>query len=242
MITKRQNVFETNSSSSHSLTIKSGENWDTITPDQDGVIYLYGDEFGWGWDKHNDALTKANYYAVDNQYNEEKLELLKKVIQDYTNCDVVIEINDSSYAYIDHESCGTTNQIYTEDDLRQFIFNKASWLFIGNDNGCAPNKFYDDPSLPYTHKVIIELPGDDPLVWDLQSYPEDIQSVVRDMISDVRFNATKNIWENRPHYWSGSELYFDYCWGSFNEEDSSIKMTSRDSDKEIILNYKIIKL
>lgn len=50
----RQQVFETNSSSSHSLTIAStGELLDTLG--QDGIITLNSQEFGWGIAEHDDA-------------------------------------------------------------------------------------------------------------------------------------------------------------------------------------------
>ena len=244
MITKRQGVFETNSSSSHSLTIKYGEEWDTITPDFDGVITLNGDEFGWGWDKYNDAFTKANYFAVDNQHNEERIELLRKVIKDYTNCnDVVIEISEG--AYIDHESYGTTSEIYTEDQLRQFIFNKASWLFIGNDNGGAPNKFYDDPNLPYTHQVRIDLPDGQVLTWDLQGIESiNIEEIIGNMMDDVIFIKSKNQWIQDEYYWRHSETYYQYLYDSVDEETETFEMAERfnkDSD-HITLNYKFIEL
>lgn len=138
MITKRQSVFETNSSSSHSLTIGCGKNWDTINLDQDNNIILEGGEFGWGYEEYYDALTKANYYAVDNRGYEENLELLTKVLKEYTNCnEVIFNFDLDSYydSYIDHQSSGLTREeIYTEDDLKNFIFNRSSILIIDNDN------------------------------------------------------------------------------------------------------------
>ena len=67
----RSNVFETNSSSSHSITISNSNIvLDTILPDKDGIIYLNGGEFGWEYDRHYSALTKANYCAIACHYHD----------------------------------------------------------------------------------------------------------------------------------------------------------------------------
>lgn len=139
-MTVRKSIFETNSSSSHSITIETGGSlWDTIAPDIDGVIWIIGDEFGWGYDEFNDAETKANYAALDFYYcgEEDRLNMLKEVIEDYTGYPVEIDINlDSNYlVYIDHQSIGTAcYELYTKEDIKNFIFNKNSILYIDNDN------------------------------------------------------------------------------------------------------------
>jgi len=62
----RTNVFETNSSSCHSLVVAETPNFNyTIIPDKDGLITLDGDSYGGGDGKeYTDALTKANYVAT----------------------------------------------------------------------------------------------------------------------------------------------------------------------------------
>ena len=69
MKTIRKNCFETNSSSTHSLCITTEDKYLQLVPNSDGSIVLTGGEFGWGWDKFNDPLTKANYCALDNLHN-----------------------------------------------------------------------------------------------------------------------------------------------------------------------------
>jgi len=53
----RQSVFETNSSSAHSISLgkDTGKQFllDTLYPDQNGTITLTGGEFGWDWFKEN---------------------------------------------------------------------------------------------------------------------------------------------------------------------------------------------
>ena len=146
----RQQVFETNSSSSHSISIAMADPntvLDTMTPDEDGLIVLVGGEWGWKRDTHHDAWTKANYCARDISWQGsgkeilewpsiEKRDMLIKVIKDQTGCTNVIfdalRINDG---YIDHQSSGTTDEAFaSHETLRQFIFNHNSYLETDNDN------------------------------------------------------------------------------------------------------------
>lgn len=57
----RLGVFETNSSSTHSLTIDGGQ----FEPDhmfvEDGVLEIHPGKFGWEWRDYRDAHTKASY-------------------------------------------------------------------------------------------------------------------------------------------------------------------------------------
>jgi hypothetical protein len=140
----RRGVFETNSSSTHSITISEGvlndEMLDTIIPNEDGVITLTGGEFGWEVEEYNDALTKANYCAIDNAYDEEKMEMLNQVIEEQTGARLVVhEFDDNwgspNWSYIDHQSRGTSDEAFeSKEVLRQFIFNKNSILYTDNDN------------------------------------------------------------------------------------------------------------
>lgn len=138
--TIRKKVFETNSSSSHSITIEVGGKWDNIPLNQYRNITLNGGEFGWEQKRYRDALTKANYCAVDQLNNEDHLDMLKRVIKDYTNCnDVIINISrdwDDDYrSYIDHQSIGTSDNAFIDKEtLKNFIFNKNSYLETDNDN------------------------------------------------------------------------------------------------------------
>ena len=131
-ITVRKSVFETNISSSHSITIKNGGEWDNIGPGENGVIIVQGDEFGWGYEEYNYAYAKASYCATACQYDKyTRTELLKKVIEDYTGYPTEIY----SDGYIDHQSSDVADEIFeSEENLRNFIFNKASVLIIDNDN------------------------------------------------------------------------------------------------------------
>jgi hypothetical protein len=155
----RKGVFETNSSSCHSISIADETKefvLDTIYPDQDGVIELEGGQFGRGWFKHNDALTKANYAAVSFMNDEKLLGLLTKILKDQTGADEVKYTMSDDYnknwSYIDHESQGLVP--IGEVELKNFIFNKNSWLFGGNDNQIPDPTFYHVPEFKDNRMIV----------------------------------------------------------------------------------------
>jgi len=145
----RHSVFETNSSSTHSISISSESNgiYETIEP-VDGVITLIGGEFGWAWDQYNSAMVKANYaaiYAMSNGLTE----MLTDILKEHTGAKEVVlsfsnDYDSDHYSYIDHQShdcCGAA--FLSKESLKDFIFNPKSWLFTGNDNEEAHPNFYD---------------------------------------------------------------------------------------------------
>jgi hypothetical protein len=141
----RKGVFETNSSSSHSISLAKEDKQfvlDTLYPDQHGVVRIHGGQYGWEWFKHNDAETKASYVAQSFANQSDKLELFAEVIKTQTGADDVqfIGLDDG---YIDHDSYGVAPN--SADDIRNFIFNKNSWLFGGNDNSTPAPEFYQVP-------------------------------------------------------------------------------------------------
>lgn len=160
----RIGVFESNSSSSHSISIaKGGMDFvmDTIYPDQDGKIWVFGCEFGWGWEKFNDSMTKLAYVFQDQDSNYH--DMILEVVKEQTGALEVIF--DEAGGYIDHDGCGTAHEACADKEtLCQFIFNKNSWLFIGNDNTHPDPMFYDVPEfkggrqiLPrYNFELVIE--------------------------------------------------------------------------------------
>lgn len=148
----RQSVFETNSSSAHSISLgkDTGKQFllETLYPDQNGIITLTGGEFGWEWFKENNAFEKANYAAVASMNDDSFREILIQVIKDQTGCEAIIfyfsdEYSGPNWSYIDHDSVGTCPTDY--EGLKDFIFNKNSWLFGGNDNTSPDPTFYYVP-------------------------------------------------------------------------------------------------
>jgi hypothetical protein len=141
MKTVRHNTFETNSSSSHSLTI-SGK---VIRPSKlkDTNTYtIYGGEYGWGYETYSDPVSKISYTAVEalSTNNETLKDWLEEIIKEmYKVDDVVYEFstdyNGPNHSYIDHQSYGTVaDSVSSKDDLEHFLFGDNSVLTIDNDN------------------------------------------------------------------------------------------------------------
>jgi len=99
----------------------------------------------------------------DNQHDDYWMDLIKEVVMKQTGAtEVIFEEGDG---YIDHDGVGTTGDIRGDrDEVRNFIFNKNSWLFIGNDNSGPGPTFFHVPEfkdgkmiLPeYKYELIIE--------------------------------------------------------------------------------------
>lgn len=145
----RSSVFETNSSSSHSISISSTGAIDTtLIPNDDGILLIGpgANETGFGWEiaSYYDAETKAVYAYLQALYSksQEYMNMLYKVILDQTGADEVIftlsdSFNDDNYGYIDHQSAiyeTPFEPFDSEEDLKNFIFNKSSELQTDNDN------------------------------------------------------------------------------------------------------------
>jgi hypothetical protein len=155
---RRIDIFETNSSSSHSISFnpwKSGKDGNNFIPDENGNVYVTGADFGWEWASYNDSVTKANYYLERYKAEPDRLELLKKVIEDYTGANVII--NENTDGYIDHQSFDTLELPADDPEaLKDWLFNPDNWLYTGNDNDDEPQDLRDPEwsSLDGDHVVV----------------------------------------------------------------------------------------
>ena len=149
----RQQVFETNSSSTHSISISDVDPnmlMGTL-PLVDGNVVLEGGRFGWDQETFHDSQSKASYLAIYIQSwvpNEEQKQrfkdLFEKVIQEQTGCQGIVynfstdwNVEGKSWSYIDHQSVENQEYHYLFEDknlLRNFIFNDNSYLKTDNDN------------------------------------------------------------------------------------------------------------
>ena len=133
----RKGVFETNSSSTHSISISIAEDGnkiklDTLPLDEDGVCRIHQDEFGWEHAMFNSPTMKAAYaytYAKDDIY---KMARLGRVIGEQTKASIEFEEGDG---YIDHQSYDVCEEAFKDDEtLKRFIFSPMSFFKTGNDN------------------------------------------------------------------------------------------------------------
>lgn len=137
----RKNVFETNSSSSHSIVLGDSvlefSKGDDITD-----FVIEPDEFGWEYEEHYDLKTKASYvytYALSNKSKcEEVKNRLKKVVEEKLGVNVVFTFLSEEYfpkGYIDHQSHDVCEEVaFDEEKMKLFLFNENSVLTINNDN------------------------------------------------------------------------------------------------------------
>ncbi len=115
MLKIRRGVFETNSSSTHSISIVSGLAPDgvalsaeelemlnrldggkglldcSMVPDDDGVLRIDGftTEFGWEIETYSDARTKAMYCYIDQYARKDRLRMLEEVLTEQTKATAV---------------------------------------------------------------------------------------------------------------------------------------------------------
>ena len=145
MKTIRHGVFETNSSSSHSISISRLTDgiYDTIPPDKNGIIKLSGGQYGWEWETYSLSIDKANYAATFAKDSKEQLNILAEVIKDHTGArKVKYDFGTDDYcAYIDHQSAATETSaefFNSKKSLKDFLFNPKSYVRTGNDNSEDP--------------------------------------------------------------------------------------------------------
>ena len=151
MIQIRRNVFETNSSSTHSICIVTDDRAETIYPSK--FIFKCG-QFGWEFRNYNDPVSKGSYFytGVCELYGKEKTREIMKGVELYFktehNIDVFVdeakfeiwgdhEYLDSDCGYIDHVSAAQDlidALVQDKELLVDFIFKDASFVATGNDN------------------------------------------------------------------------------------------------------------
>lgn len=142
----RSKMWETNSSSSHSIVIfntEKGSVLDVLPVDDDGIVRIYPGEFNWSGGLSTDAQTKASY-ALTYAYGLEDNFLLIKlhnVIKSVTGakkvllCELDGEERYDRIGNIDHQSFDVCSPAFESDEsLKNFIFNPKSTLDIDNDN------------------------------------------------------------------------------------------------------------
>lgn len=156
----RSAVFETNSSSSHSLTLGKARLAPLMATEDElrtGKIHVALQEYGWGWERLYTARNKMSYLAtqVKGQYDTSSdasfnasieygpLQLLKDLVHELTGCK--IEFLNSESSYIDHQSVGLGTELFGDpDQLKAFLLDESAYIQTGNDNNEPPLHIYSD--------------------------------------------------------------------------------------------------
>lgn len=221
----RHKVFETNSSSTHSISISKDSDGilETLEVSEDGVVSLTGGQFGWEWAKYNDARTKANYAGILVRDNEALKSFLIKTIKNHTGAKEVrfdfsldFNANYEDWSYIDHQSGlyenGDALKVFeNEQTLKNWIFNPKSWLFTGNDNEYEPPNFRDVDETNYKFELIIEGLYE---TYKFKEKPDEEQ--IKEAL-EVLFYRTKVDYSNREGF---EEIFISESWpDDFNGQE-----------------------
>lgn len=133
----RCKVFETNSSSAHSIVIIPNKDFkikkiiiDSLS--EENKKFVFGDRyFSCECDVFSDWKTKADYAFISYKNDEFIIEDIKSIIKKYTDIDA--EFN-SSNGEIDHQSINVLKDEITNGlTLEEFIFNPNILLYIKSD-------------------------------------------------------------------------------------------------------------
>lgn len=143
----RRSVFETNSSSVHSVSISNNDLQDShLTVNDDGYIEVDPGEFGWGVESFTDQTTKLEYLvmmametegkectSIEEFYQTEGFQHINREIACYCNCKGIIvpelKIEKHTYKtdkgeerfYINHEGYIDHQSCENYGSLKEFL-------------------------------------------------------------------------------------------------------------------------
>ena len=141
MIQIRNGVFETNSSSSHSIVISKQSTPADVSNswyiDDDGVINIdeYETEFNWGVAILADWYHRMLYAlaSLGEKYIDEIGEAVQKHFPNFKGFDFKF---DTSYLSVDHQSVGILRSAMSKYcfSVEDFIFDDRYLVFVDHDN------------------------------------------------------------------------------------------------------------
>lgn len=160
MIKIRGNVFETNSSSMHSIALLNKDCGkitsldEAMTEDNNMLVSYNGElvirnedelEFGWGFEILDTFYGRLRY-AIASLVGDTHIENLqmiedevRKIIPEITSIKLPLGEEDKLCAgYVDHESMGTLHSYLTQTgkSLSDYLADKSVIVVIDNDNDC----------------------------------------------------------------------------------------------------------
>ena len=154
MKTIRKSIFETNSSSTHTLVITNSD----ILNLQDSLSFKFG-EFGWEFEEYSTPEERASYmwtyfvyeyYDYDKKSYEKAYEWRDKIIDILESKGIECYFDDpetEDTGYIDHgfELKGLFEDMIDNDNaqLMRYLFGSGTAIYTGNDNDDA-DPYIDD--------------------------------------------------------------------------------------------------
>lgn len=202
----RENLPETNSSSSHSIVINSRKIDYSLPAPINGKIQLNLDGydeyscFGRQWQRTRNTIGKLTYiisaFCTDGAggkyggLNSKKLIVLSNIVKEITGYPLDVEdilTHRGVIPSIDHQENG--NELFTnnKDVLKNFIFNKNSILLLGSDEGYNPDNYFklgDESDYSIASAVYsIDFKGDvGEIDFIIKDYPMPQRRTILDMI------------------------------------------------------------
>lgn len=156
MIQIRSKVFETNSSSMHSIALMNDKNDKIKTFEEanaenpmrvtDGVLCIPDDEdleFGWGFEIINTFYGRLCYAIAS--YGDNDMDFIIETVHDLFPEIDDIQLPTASYGsgglttgYVDHQSMGTLHSFLNKNNmsLADYLIDKRVMVIIDNDNSC----------------------------------------------------------------------------------------------------------
>ncbi len=152
----RHSVFETNSSSVHSVTLKGLKDIENLECLASPIRIVPG-EYGWSGPDVSGTLEKIAYLAamiLDYKYNwdeknqksysdKERLAMLEydpdwiriqAAVRDRLDKEVEIVIPEGHNFYVDHQSCMSLEDFLGNRSLEDFLFDPSVVVELDNDN------------------------------------------------------------------------------------------------------------
>lgn len=169
--TIRHGVFETNSSSSHSLTLAEGEARDFSLVSEickSGIFPVTIDRhYGWEWEQLHRPESKMAYLvtqaagfdslerfvgqgdiALVLREENPRVGALLSAVEAALGVRVEIEVC-SDFVGVDHDSQGVGSELFFDaDKLIDFLLTPGAFVQLGNDNGAPPEYMNSDLGTP----------------------------------------------------------------------------------------------
>lgn len=148
----RRSVFETNSSSTHSITISGLK--DIYEFPKTALTVRFG-EYGWGYEKYYSVEDKLSYVFTMMQYKagtredwkgtieSEYSKWIQEMVFEHCGQELIFDDMNGEYypcGYVDHQSTDVLDDFWADGKesfknfMREFIFNSKYGFIIDNDN------------------------------------------------------------------------------------------------------------
>jgi hypothetical protein len=168
MIQIRHGVFETNSSSSHSISIKKEGHTYTkeeimkgLWLDRDGSYYIWDNDIEFGRSPFEPLITfkdKIRFALASYHDDQDKIDEISDIFTDYTEGgwldldSVLVDENEEDHCwygvikgYIDHQSIGLLQNFLRSHNisLEEFLTNSKYVVWIDGDEYCIKEKLFE---------------------------------------------------------------------------------------------------